>query len=141
MVAYELWMLNKTGGLIFNKEFAPGLPKFSTNARLKLSSAFHAQHAIAQQLSPVPGSGGIDYIEADFFKAFAFETPTAIKFVVLTDPLTHNNDGKVDRLFRDIYELYADYVLKNPFYEIEQPIRVEQWETRLRALVETWNHQ
>jgi hypothetical protein len=30
-----------------------------------------------------------------------------------------------------IYELYADYVMKNPFYSLEMPIRSEGWERRL----------
>ena len=30
-----------------------------------------------------------------------------------------------------IYELYADYVMKNPFYQMEMPVRCEGWERRL----------
>ena len=49
--------------------------------------------------------------------------------------------GRVDRLLHEVYELYADYVLKNPFYEVEQPIRVESWELKLRMMMDAWNHQ
>ena len=93
MPVYLLWMLNKTGGLIFDKEFAPGVPNLSTNTTLKLASIFHAQHAIAQQLSPISGGGGIECIEADQFKLFSYETPTAIKFMLITDGQTSNADG------------------------------------------------
>lgn len=34
-----------------------------------------------------------------------------------------------------IYELYSDYVLKNPFYEVEMPIRVELFDHYLLQLV------
>ena len=30
-----------------------------------------------------------------------------------------------------IYDLYCDYVLKNPFYEVEMPIRCELFDTNL----------
>lgn len=42
----------------------------------------------------------------------------------------------MDTLLRRIYELYADYVLKNPFYSLDMPIRCELFDTNLQALVE-----
>ena len=30
-----------------------------------------------------------------------------------------------------IYDLYCDYVLKNPFYEVEMPIRCELFDSNL----------
>lgn len=37
---------------------------------------------------------------------------------------------------RKIYELYSDYVLKNPFYSLEMPIRCELFDTNLQGLLE-----
>lgn len=42
----------------------------------------------------------------------------------------------MDILLRKIYELYADYALKNPFYSLEMPIRCDQFDTKLGALLE-----
>ena len=42
-----------------------------------------------------------------------------VKFIVIAD----NKQQKVEELLRKIYELYADYVLKNPFYSLDMPIR------------------
>lgn len=42
----------------------------------------------------------------------------------------------VDQLLKKIYELYADYVLKNPFYSLEMPIRCELFDTNLQSLLE-----
>eukprot|EP00993_Chasmostoma_nieuportense_P005670 NODE_6293_length_552_cov_13.303529_g6128_i0.p1 GENE.NODE_6293_length_552_cov_13.303529_g6128_i0~~NODE_6293_length_552_cov_13.303529_g6128_i0.p1 ORF type:complete len:164 (-),score=62.00 NODE_6293_length_552_cov_13.303529_g6128_i0:59-523(-) len=137
MVVFALWIINKTGGLIFEKEFATGrLPTLSTNAFLKLASVFHAQNAIAQQLAPVCVNecSGIQCLEADGFKLFCHETVTALKFVLITDPSC--TSAQIDPLLQSIYELYADYVLKNPFYEVEQPIRVSRWEAKLKEKVE-----
>lgn len=34
-----------------------------------------------------------------------------------------------------IYDLYTDYVLKNPFYEVEMPVRCELFDTNLFATI------
>ncbi len=44
---------------------------------------------------------------------------TGVSFFVLADP-THSN---IDALMKKLYELYADYVLKNPFYALDMPIQ------------------
>ncbi len=36
---------------------------------------------------------------------------------------------------RRVYELYNNYVLKNPFYEVEMPVRCELFDTNLAATV------
>eukprot|EP00906_Rhabdomonas_costata_P034300 RCo048277 len=136
MVVHIFWVINKVGGLIYDKKFHPGLAPLGVNAYLKLSGCFHAQHALARQLSPVGGDSGIEYIEAEDFKLFCYEAPTGVKFVLITGRQTQNINGKVDAVLRAIYELYADYVLKNHFYDMDQPIRVEKWETKLEALIE-----
>jgi len=41
----------------------------------------------------------------------------------------------VDVIIRKVYELYADYVMKNPFYQVEMPIRCEAWDRHLGAYV------
>jgi len=38
-----------------------------------------------------------------------------------------------------VYELYTDYVLKNPFYEVEQPIRCEKFDLHLNELMRQRN--
>ena len=42
----------------------------------------------------------------------------------------------LDILLKKIYELYADYALKNPFYSLDMPIRCELFETHLQTLLE-----
>ena len=36
---------------------------------------------------------------------------------------------------RRIYDLYTDYVLKNPFYEVEMPVRCELFDQNLLATI------
>ncbi|KAI3941406.1 hypothetical protein MKW92_022216 [Papaver armeniacum] len=49
------------------------------------------------------------------------------KFFVVCEPGTQH----MDTLLKIIYELYTDYVLKNPFYEMEMPIRCELFDINL----------
>ena len=42
----------------------------------------------------------------------------------------------MDQLLRKIYELYADYALKNPFYSIDMPIRAEKFDEAIKILMD-----
>lgn len=57
---------------------------------------------------------------------------TGVKFMVVAE----TTQAGVDVLLKRIYELYSDYVLKNPFYSLEMPIRCELFDTNLQALLE-----
>jgi hypothetical protein len=102
------------------------------NDYLRLGSTFHSLHAIATQLSPVsPAGGGIRVLDTDTFRLECFQTATGVKFFVVADP------GAVGlaATLHEVYELYTDYVLKSPFYELEMPIRCELFDTHLERLL------
>lgn len=42
----------------------------------------------------------------------------------------------MDQLLKKIYELYADFVLKNPFYGNDMPIRCALFDTNLQTVLE-----
>lgn len=109
-----------------------GRPKMTTNEKIFLASMFYPLFAIASQLSPEPRSSGIEVLEADTFKLHCFQTLTGVKFITIAEP----HQIGMDALLRRIYELYADYALKNPFYSLEMPIRCELFETNLQTLLE-----
>lgn len=109
-----------------------GKSKLTTNERIMLASMFHSLFAIACKLSPVDKSSGIEAIEAESFKLHCYQTPTGIKFIVLTEPRV----DKMDSLLKKVYELYADFAMKNPFYSLEMPIRCELFDANLQRLLE-----
>ncbi|XP_043936876.1 trafficking protein particle complex subunit 4 [Protopterus annectens] len=109
-----------------------GRPRLSSNEKLMLASMFHSLFAIGSQLSPEPGSSGIEMLETDTFKLHCFQTLTGIKFIVLADP----RQAGTDTLLRKIYEIYSDFALKNPFYSLEMPIRCELFDQNLKAALE-----
>lgn len=130
-------------------------PKMTTNEKIFLASMFYPLFAIASQLSPEVKSSGIEILEADTFKLHCFQTLTGesiiqfhteqtyilffvvvfvagVKFIIVAETI----QSGLDVLLRKIYELYADYVLKNPFYSLEMPIRCELFDANLQSLLE-----
>ena len=65
------------------------------------------------------------------FRLQCYQTLTGIKFLMTGAP--HHNT--MDKLLAQVYTLYTDYVLKNPFYELDMPIRAELFELNLLKLL------
>ncbi|RCN37831.1 Sybindin-like family protein [Ancylostoma caninum] len=68
-----------------------------------------------------------------FFRLESERFIAGVKFVVVTTPSTAI---PVESLLNKLYELYADYALKNPFYAIDMPIRCSKFEEGLKSLLE-----
>ncbi|KAJ2960428.1 hypothetical protein NQZ79_g4189 [Umbelopsis isabellina] len=114
-------------------------------------STFRSVHAITSKISPVPSSSGIEVLEAETFKLVCTQTLTGnnsavlivmhferllthssgTKFLIVTDP-QHQN---VDALQKKVYDLYSNYVMKNPFHTPEMPIRSDQFDVGLSKLI------
>lgn len=107
--------------------------KMTTNEKIFLASMFYPLFAIASQLSPEPRCSGIEILEADTFRLYCYQTLTGVKFMIVAEP----SQPSVEVLLKKVYELYADYALKNPFYSLEMPIRCELFDTNLQSLLET----
>ena len=133
MVVHYLIIINKAGGLVYNRDFSSSLAKVSVNDMLVLAGTFHGVHAITKSLTPshlnIPSRErtGIEVLEAGLFRLTCFQTVSGTKFLLFTEPQQPN----VDTIMRKVYELYADYVTKNPFYQLEMPIRCQTWERHL----------
>lgn len=91
-------------------------------------------HAIATQIAPIVSSG-IEKLETETFRLQCFNTLTGLKFVLTADAGTPS----LDVVLRMIYELYSDYVLKNPFYELEMPIRCHLFTTHVTNLIQSYH--
>ncbi|KAI9037462.1 Sybindin-domain-containing protein [Aspergillus affinis] len=171
---FSLIIINKAGGLVYQREFQPGLRKLSTNDYLVLAGTFHGVHAITRSITPripisstlpptaatvssspstvispsgtstpttsttpsatahsfpIPGVPvtGLETLETEKFRLTCFQTLTGTKFLLFTDPMM----GNIDSVMVKIYELYADYVMKNPFYQLEMPVRCEAFDRHL----------
>ncbi|KAF4974180.1 hypothetical protein FZEAL_8885 [Fusarium zealandicum] len=148
VTVFALIIINKAGGLVFQKNFNDGLKQIGTNDYLVLAGTFHGVHAITSRLNPVknepglPGnrpepSSGLEVLETENFRMQCFNTMTGVKFLLFTDTTQAN----VDVTIRKIYDLYADYVMKNPFYSLEMPIRCDIFDRKLLSYIREINNR
>ncbi|MQL92496.1 hypothetical protein Taro_025127 [Colocasia esculenta] len=72
---YSLFIINKSGGLIFYKDYGSS-GRMDTNDSLRLASLWHSMHAISQQLSPTAGCFGVELLQADTFDLHCFQSLT-----------------------------------------------------------------
>eukprot|EP00002_Diphylleia_rotans_P015724 TRINITY_DN3048_c0_g3_i2.p1 TRINITY_DN3048_c0_g3~~TRINITY_DN3048_c0_g3_i2.p1 ORF type:complete len:136 (-),score=26.58 TRINITY_DN3048_c0_g3_i2:738-1145(-) len=134
MTIYALYIINKSGGMIYQQEFA-GTHRLSVNDHMRLASTFHGLHTITSKISPVGTSSGILSLETDAFKLQSFECPTGPKFFIIADP----NHPNLDTVLHSIYEVFSDYVLKNPYYVLDMPCRCELFDINLDKLIAEHN--
>jgi len=144
MIVFSMYILNKAGGLVYQRDFS-SCRKPQGNQYLTLASTFHGLHAIAKQLSPVNATAsktgiknlqpsGIELVNMKTTQIICFTSPTLVKFFVLLQAADKKEIERA-RLGQRIYELYADYVCKNPFYEMDQPIQCELFSIKVDELM------
>jgi trafficking protein particle complex subunit 4 len=154
-IVHALYVINRAGGLIYRYASAAG--RSLVNDHLRLASTFHGLHAIARQLTPAPalsnnGAGkdgtnaggeelssdasGIVHMDAEHFQLECLQTITGLKFVVVAAP--YYDAGELATLLARTYALYARFVLQNPFYELDMPIRVELFEQHFTRAVQSY---
>ena len=47
----------------------------------------------------------------------------------------------LDQVLKEVYVLYSDFVLKNPFYENDMPIHCDKFDQKLMKLAEDYNRR
>ncbi|ODV63110.1 TRAPP subunit TRS23 [Ascoidea rubescens DSM 1968] len=80
---------------------------------------------------------GLNFIQTDFFNIYLFQSLTGIKFILVTSPngVLSNNLTNAELILRKIYIIFSDYVMKNPFYNLEMPIRCELFDLKTTQLL------
>jgi len=140
MVILYFFVVNKAGGLMLQRTYSDRAPRLSQNDYLHLASTFHGMQLLAAELSPNSYSSpnvfsGIKRIQGVGFSLYALSTATGLQMFVTSD----SHSDKMHEFLADAYSSYSDFVMKNPFYEIDMPIRSELWDDHLKALVEKYN--
>ena len=121
------------------QDFAPHAAKLDTNDHLRLASTFSGLALIMKQLSPTGAAGSSQMLdlEADGFVLQSFDTLTGLKFFLTAD----TDSRHLDAVLREVYVLYSDYVLKNPFYESDMPIQCEKFDDKVQKLAADYNRR
>lgn len=78
---------------------------------------------------------GIEEIRSSNMMLRCYQTRTGIKFVITAEPSTSNHID-LESILREIYVLYTECVLKDPFYELEMPIRSELFVQAVDTLID-----
>ena len=132
----QLMIINKSGGLVYNQDLSPQAAQLDSNDWLRIGSTFHSLHEISRSIPP-GRSLGIVALETSSFALRCLETMTGIKFVLTAERGTQ----VLEPVLRMVYELYSDYVLKNPFYENDMPIHCDKFDQKLMKLAEDYNRR
>ena len=45
------------------------------------------------------------------------------------------------QVLKEVYVLYSDFVLKNPFYELDMPIHCDKFDQKLMKLADDYNRR
>ncbi|SGZ48527.1 CIC11C00000002570 [Sungouiella intermedia] len=92
---------------------------------------------------------GLQSIETDYFSLYVFQTLTGIKFFIITSPAkpvdqvapASSSDRSLKKqldvasdIFKKIYLYYCDYVMKDPFYSLDMPIKSPVFEAKVKGL-------
>ncbi|KAG0668115.1 hypothetical protein C6P41_002924 [Kluyveromyces marxianus] len=74
----------------------------------------------------------------DDFSMFVFQSLTGLKFVLVsTNNFRSNTSVSIaENLLRKVYCVYSDYVMKDPFYSLDMPIRSELFESKVKELID-----
>jgi trafficking protein particle complex subunit 4 len=76
IMLHAILIINKAGGLIYNKDLANGISKLTSNEYLVLAGTLHGIHAITSQISPISNSTGLEFLQAGNLSFYCFQTPT-----------------------------------------------------------------
>ena len=113
----QLFIISKSGGLIFNQDLSEAAPHLTTNDWLRFGSTFHGLHAIAPQIAPVV-SLGIEKLETGTFKLQCFQTRTGIKFVLTAEAGTPDMDGVLQKVRRKANSFRSSRFLIRSFFRL-----------------------
>lgn len=93
---------------------------------------------------------GLQSIDTDFFSLYVFQTLTGVKFVIVTTPVKSEEStsvgsragqgdmskqfATVSDLYKQLYVYYSDFVMKDPFYSLDMPIKSSLFENKVKWL-------
>lgn len=111
----------------------------STNSQILQSS---------RAANPNTNRSGLQNIETALFDLYIFQSVSGLKFILITTPAAKDQipratTSKIDlrsqvtlanEMFRQLYILYGDYVMKDPFYSLDMPIKSAFFDGRVRQL-------
>ncbi|EPY35649.1 component of TRAPP complex [Strigomonas culicis] len=147
MVVHLLWIINQSGQLIarlgFTEPALLGELGTKPDLQLTLSSVLFSTYGMSLEITPNVNpmdSSGMHLVECEEHNIHIYETPTLVKFVLVSD----NATMEVNKLCRELHAAYVEYAVKNPFHIMDeagigQPIRIPDFSAAVRGIVGRYN--
>lgn len=80
---------------------------------------------------------GLRCVQTEKFNMFVHQTVSGVKIILFTS--TNLNEYNISDFQNKIYRLYSDYVMKNPFYSLEMPIRIKLFDDKIISAAINYN--
>lgn len=134
-------IISKNGNLMYEKEFFKQDDNKDSNRNIRIASMLFTQHSLTSEITPSYlnksnelglKNKGLEVVEFDGSKIVVHQTLTKIKFIFFIDGNTTEYDCEI--MFRKIYDLFSDVVSKNPFQDLDQPIRLSSFDNEINYL-------
>ncbi|CAL9753783.1 uncharacterized protein LOC135612915 [Musa acuminata AAA Group] len=145
--ANVLYIFNRSGVCLLYREWHRPLRTLDANQDQKLMfGLLFSLRSFTAKMDPtsvdkgnlgvplLPGQGCSFYsFRTNTYKLSFMESPSGIKLILITHPKTSDHQESL----KHIYNLYVEYVVKNPLYVPGTPIKSELFDTNLDQYVKT----
>jgi hypothetical protein len=75
-------------------------------------------------INPIFRADTFDYYKTNTYKLHYFESGSGIRFVITSDPHVPSLQKELWKIYNDFY---VEYVIKNPLYQLGDPINCPQF--------------
>eukprot|EP01102_Stenamoeba_stenopodia_P020591 TRINITY_DN809_c0_g1_i1.p1 TRINITY_DN809_c0_g1~~TRINITY_DN809_c0_g1_i1.p1 ORF type:complete len:154 (-),score=22.49 TRINITY_DN809_c0_g1_i1:64-525(-) len=133
---YVFYIYNKSGTCIYYEEWNRKKPPGNLQEEQKLmyGMLFSLKSFVSKTTPTHLGPcDSFNYFKTSTYKLHLFETASGLKFILITDP----SIGDMKEQLRTIYNIYVQYVAKNPLYKPSDPIDCELFITNFQKFVQS----
>eukprot|EP00026_Physarum_polycephalum_P002574 Phypoly_transcript_02581.p4 GENE.Phypoly_transcript_02581~~Phypoly_transcript_02581.p4 ORF type:complete len:144 (+),score=30.30 Phypoly_transcript_02581:2304-2735(+) len=132
---FNIYIFNKHGTPIYYEEWHRKKPakNLAEEQKLMFGMLFSLKSFVTKTSpKPIDEKTGFHYYKTSTYKLHFYETPTSVKFIILTDPNTPDLREELKRLHSAIY---VEYVVKNPLYKLGDVIKCELFISSLQKFI------
>jgi len=132
---FNLYIFNKSGNCIYYEEWNRKKPSgnLAEEQKLMFGMLFSLKSFVTKTSpKPIDDKTGFHCYKTSTYKLHFYETPTSVKFIILSDPNTPDLREDLKKLYSQIY---VEYVVKNPLYKLNDVIKCEYFIQYLQKFI------